>query len=322
MDGIILGPLSEGLALVVEQDAKGAPQKDEGHVQHYGRDIAVRDDPGRDELAEAIAPQVLVDGDGDEDAAGHGLVAVHGICRGDGWDGGDLDTGTCVSDDDDDLGMCVSSTGLTLVGVKKGTYLPIPFVLIAEGNDEITKQHDQDVRNQGWQSHFGLSNTFVSLRGACRNPIAESAVRQETDHGTDEDGEVSKPDALRREVVWRCCEVLRLSQVDGQEGTGGPGYHEGTELDDREREQFPRDPEIHTNALERVGVVLPHLELPLCRDALMEIWVSFGGLDFCEFCPLRDSSGHYWGRGGALCQLGVFHDLALDLFVTGSLWGL
>lgn len=103
MHRIILGPLAEGLTHVIEQDTKSTPKEDERHVQHDGRHVAVCNDPRGDELAEAIAPQVLVDGDGDEDATGHGLVTVHGVCGCDGWNRSDLNPGTCVSDDDNDL---------------------------------------------------------------------------------------------------------------------------------------------------------------------------------------------------------------------------
>lgn len=103
MNGIIASPFAEGLALVIEQDAESAPKEDEGHVQHDGRNIAVGDDPGGDKLAETVAPQILVDGDGDENAAGHRFVAVDGVCRCNGGNRGDLDTCAGISDDDDHL---------------------------------------------------------------------------------------------------------------------------------------------------------------------------------------------------------------------------
>ena len=72
-------PLPERLANKVEQDAKRAPQEDKRHVQHDGRDEAAGNGPWCDEFAKAVAPEVLVDSDGDEDGAGDGPVAVDGV---------------------------------------------------------------------------------------------------------------------------------------------------------------------------------------------------------------------------------------------------
>ncbi len=100
---IILSPLPECLSVEPEQDAKRAPQRGQAHVQHDRRDVAVRDDPWRYELAEAVAPQVLVDGDGDKYRARDRLVRVDGIGGSDTGDGGDLDARAGVANDDDDL---------------------------------------------------------------------------------------------------------------------------------------------------------------------------------------------------------------------------
>ena len=86
-----------------EDDAEGAPQHGQAHVQHNRRDIAGFLGPWRDELAESVAPQILVDGDGDEDGSNDGLVAVDGIGTCDSWQGGDLDTGASVANDDNNL---------------------------------------------------------------------------------------------------------------------------------------------------------------------------------------------------------------------------
>lgn len=77
-------PLPERLADEEEQDGKRAPQEDEAHVGHDGRDKASFDGPGRDELGEAVAPDVLVDRDGDHDGTGDGLVTIDGVRRNDG----------------------------------------------------------------------------------------------------------------------------------------------------------------------------------------------------------------------------------------------
>ena len=96
-------PLPEFLADKVEQDAKRAPQEDERHVQHDGRDEAIGNGPWGDELAEAVTPNVLVNSDGDEDGAGDRLVAVNCIGGGDGGDGGDLNTSAGIADDNNGL---------------------------------------------------------------------------------------------------------------------------------------------------------------------------------------------------------------------------
>ena len=93
----------QALAPEVEEDAKAAPEEDERHVQHDGRHETASNGPRCDEFRKAIAPDVLVDRDGDEDGAGDGLVAVDRVRGGDGGDGSDLDPGAGVADDDDDL---------------------------------------------------------------------------------------------------------------------------------------------------------------------------------------------------------------------------
>lgn len=233
MDRIIPGPLPESLAHEIEQDTEGTPEEDERHVEHNGRNISVRNDPRGNELAESVAPQILVDGDGDEDTTGHRLVAVYRICRCDGWDCCDLNTRASVSNDYDNLGdMLVMNHDLIYNPTKpskkqnlkgrRNSYLPVPFMLITKSHNEVTNQHDNHVWNECWQSHLWLSHTFVLPRGASRNPITEATICQQTQHGTNEDCKIGEPDTLGAEVVGRGGEVLGLRQVDGQEGAGGP----------------------------------------------------------------------------------------------------
>lgn len=96
-------PPSELLPIEVERNRAKTPQRRQTHVQHDRLDEPFLHDPGCDELAEAVSPDVLVHGDGDKDRAGHRLVAVDRIGTGDGREGGNLDTCCCVSDDDNDL---------------------------------------------------------------------------------------------------------------------------------------------------------------------------------------------------------------------------
>ena len=74
MNTRVLGPAAHSLAPEVEDDSTGAPEEDQTHVQHDRRDVTVGDDPGSDELAETITPQILVDCDRHENAACNGLV--------------------------------------------------------------------------------------------------------------------------------------------------------------------------------------------------------------------------------------------------------
>jgi len=60
-------PSSELLAIEVERDGAETPQCCQGHVQHDRLDEPALFYPRSDELAEAIAPEVLVDSDGHHD---------------------------------------------------------------------------------------------------------------------------------------------------------------------------------------------------------------------------------------------------------------
>ncbi len=94
----VSGPLPEGLAVEPKQNTERAPKKGQGHVGHDGWNVAIGNDPWGDELAEAIPPDVLVDGDGDEYASGHRLVGVNGIRRRNSGKRSDLDACTSISD--------------------------------------------------------------------------------------------------------------------------------------------------------------------------------------------------------------------------------
>lgn len=94
-------PLSKRLAIVIEWDGKKTPQDHQAHIEHNGGLISVSFRPRCDKLAEAITPDILVHGDGDEDRSSDGLVAVNGVCTGNGWDRRHLYAGASVADNDD-----------------------------------------------------------------------------------------------------------------------------------------------------------------------------------------------------------------------------
>lgn len=96
-------PLPKSLPIEVKEHATRAKRKSQTHVQHNRPNKTDLLCPRRDELAEAIAPDVLIDGNSDEDAAGDGLVRVNAIGAADGGDGGDLDAGAGIANYHDSL---------------------------------------------------------------------------------------------------------------------------------------------------------------------------------------------------------------------------
>lgn len=114
----VLGPPSERLAVVVEDDAAQAPKKDERAVGHDGRNVSRLLNPWRDELGETVSPDVLIDRDGYHERAGNGLVRVDGVGVDDTGQSGDLNASACVSDYND--------------------WGPVPLVLHADGHDNVS----------------------------------------------------------------------------------------------------------------------------------------------------------------------------------------
>jgi hypothetical protein len=96
-------PLPESLPNKIKDNTKRAPQEDQAHIEHDGRYNACLDRPRRNELRKAVAPEILINGDGDEDGARDGLIAVNCVGGGDGGDAGDLDAGAGEANDYDDL---------------------------------------------------------------------------------------------------------------------------------------------------------------------------------------------------------------------------
>ena len=74
-------PLSEGLSVIPENNTRQAPENNQAHIRHDRGDIAALDDPWSDELRETVAPDVLVDCDGDKDRACDRLVGIDRVCR-------------------------------------------------------------------------------------------------------------------------------------------------------------------------------------------------------------------------------------------------
>jgi hypothetical protein len=70
----ILRPASEALPPKPKHNPERTPQRNQRHVRHDRRNIPRARAPRRDELAEAVAPEVFVDGDGHEYGAADGLV--------------------------------------------------------------------------------------------------------------------------------------------------------------------------------------------------------------------------------------------------------
>lgn len=87
----------------VEQEPKRAPQNREAHVRHDSRDVSSCFGPGGDKLAKAIAPQILVNCNCDENRADGRLVAVNCVGTRNCGERSDLNTGTSIPNNDDDL---------------------------------------------------------------------------------------------------------------------------------------------------------------------------------------------------------------------------
>ena len=148
---ILSTPAPHFLSPLQEQQTRRTEQERQAHVRHDRWQEPGLLDPRADELGETVAPEVLVDGDGDEDGTGDGFVAVDGVGADDGGDGSDLDSGAGEADDDDGF--------------------PGPFVLVAEGHDEIAEEHDEDVGEEGGETHLRFTDAAVAFGGAHRDPV-------------------------------------------------------------------------------------------------------------------------------------------------------
>ncbi len=69
MDLRIPRPLPKGLSKVPEDDPSQTPQRNQAHIRHDRGNITTLDNPGSDELAEAVSPNILIDRDRNEDRA-------------------------------------------------------------------------------------------------------------------------------------------------------------------------------------------------------------------------------------------------------------
>lgn len=76
----IAGPFPERLSIEPEQDPSRAPESGQTHVHHDGWDVSRSLNPRSNELRESIAPEILVDGDGDEQRASNRFVGIYSIC--------------------------------------------------------------------------------------------------------------------------------------------------------------------------------------------------------------------------------------------------
>ena len=103
MNGALLRQPSEPFPLIPEKDPKQAPRRGERHICHERWNVASFDNPWSDEFTEAIAPQVFIDGNADEDRSCDGFVRINSIGRRDGRERGDLYTCESVADKDNDL---------------------------------------------------------------------------------------------------------------------------------------------------------------------------------------------------------------------------
>jgi hypothetical protein len=75
----ISSPFPESLSLEVERNSERAPEENQTHVQHDGRQVTIVDDPVREKLRKPVAPEILVDRNCDKNTARDRLVAVHAV---------------------------------------------------------------------------------------------------------------------------------------------------------------------------------------------------------------------------------------------------
>lgn len=150
-------------------------------------------------------------------------------------------------------------------------------MFVAKCNDEIANDHDAHVWDHCRQSHLRLTDATILHCGSLTDPVTQRPSSRQTKQCTNEDGKVEEPNGLWAEVVRRCSKVLALGEVDRQERAARPGNHESRELNDGVDEELPRDPKVHENGLERVGVGLEELPLLFARRSLPEPRIAFGG---------------------------------------------
>lgn len=170
MHTAVLGPSAECLSLVVEENAEQAPKQDKRPIGHDWGNVSTFNDPGSDELAEAVTPHVLVDSDANEETACDRLVRIDSVSAGNTRQGGDLDTCTGVADQDDGL--------------------PGPLVLVADRDNDVAEVHDDHVGDHSWKTHLGLTDAAVLSCCAGGDPIAEWSCCCEADHGSDKNCKV------------------------------------------------------------------------------------------------------------------------------------
>ncbi len=103
-------PLPKRLPLIPKQNPKQTPQNNQAHIRHNWRDISTLNNPRRNEFTKAIAPDILIDRDSDEDGARDRFVGIDRVGGRDGGEGCDLDACAGVANYDDDLvGVGVSN---------------------------------------------------------------------------------------------------------------------------------------------------------------------------------------------------------------------
>jgi hypothetical protein len=81
----VLCPLPESLSEIPENNPSKTPQKSQAHVRHDGRNIAILDNPWRNEFRETVSPDILVDSNSDKDGSCDRFVRIDGVCGRDRW---------------------------------------------------------------------------------------------------------------------------------------------------------------------------------------------------------------------------------------------
>jgi hypothetical protein len=101
----LCSPLPTLLSPEIKHNPKRTPQDMQTHIHHDWWKIPARINPVGNELTETITPQVLVDCDVHKERSRDRFVTINSIGASDGRKGSNLNTGTGVADDDNDLNL-------------------------------------------------------------------------------------------------------------------------------------------------------------------------------------------------------------------------
>lgn len=138
----VLRPFPEGLSVKPEDDCSHAKGYLQSQVRHYWCHEADLSDPVCDELRKTPAPHIFVDGDGNKYGTCYRFVRVDCVSGSYRRESCSLNTDASVAKDDNNLVKSEYFLLCTLLN----TYCPVPGSLIADGNDNVSNNHQDCIR--------------------------------------------------------------------------------------------------------------------------------------------------------------------------------